>query len=183
MAGQVYHGPFSAFLMNSNFFPDRFFLSAHTVSWMCVFSPKGAAAFVFDTFCPGGSKNLLTFSDNSGQDRICFRTARSHIRPVLSINAGASFPALNYWLAQARLFMWIVKFSTGPPFYIQSSWNCLFCSHNNSPTLLTGVCKTLYVSMLFQSHQPEMFTHVKDHSVLQSFCSRKNVSKYFPLPL
>lgn len=96
MGGQVYHGPFSAFLMNSNFFPDRFFLSAHTVSWMCVYSPKGAAAFVFDTFCPGGSKDLLTFSDNSGQDRICFRTVRSHIRPVLSINAGASFPALNY---------------------------------------------------------------------------------------
>lgn len=79
MVGQVYHGPFLCFSDEFNFFPDRFFLSAHTVSWMCVYSPKGAEASVFDTFCPGGSKNLLTFSDTSGQDRMCFRTARSHL--------------------------------------------------------------------------------------------------------
>lgn len=72
---------FSVFSDEFNFFfpTGFFFLSAHTVSWMCVYSPKGAAASVFDTFCPGGSKNLLTFSDTSGQDRMCFRTARSHL--------------------------------------------------------------------------------------------------------
>lgn len=65
---------FSAFLMNSNFF-----LSAHTVSWMCVYYPKGAAGSVFDTFCPGESKIVVTFSDTSRQDRMCFRTARSDL--------------------------------------------------------------------------------------------------------
>lgn len=50
---------FSAFSMDSNVVSDR--LSAHAVSWTCVYSPQGAAVSVFNTFGAGGSKIFSHF--------------------------------------------------------------------------------------------------------------------------